>query len=235
MDIPGKSCLAQIGWLEHLGGPTSPTRSPSGKKPLLVLGRATPAYLQESINALLRTLAARDPYTGQHSVRVTDISIRFGKSLGLSSQDLNSLKIAGHLHDIGKIGVRDTILLKPGPLTPEERAIIETHPLIGETIVEPLGLLPQEKQIILHHHERWNGQGYPQGMAQEEIPLLARVVALADVFDALTTDRPYRPRFHLPEALMEIEAQAGHQFDPVLASQFIRLMSSKPIFPGNIF
>lgn len=184
-------------------------------------------YLLESIKALVRSLEARDPYTGQHSARVTEIVGHFARHLGLPAEELESLKTASYLHDIGKVGISDFILLKAGPLTQEERAIIETHPLIGGKIVEPLGLRPQEKNVILYHHERWDGRGYPFGLAGEEIPFHCRLLALADVYDALTTDRPYRHRCSIPEALAEIRAHAGTQFDPQLALDFVDMLSSQ--------
>ena len=184
-------------------------------------------YLLESIKALVRSLEARDPYTGQHSARVTEIVSHFGRHLGLPPEEVESLKTASYLHDIGKVGISDFILLKAGPLTQEERATIETHPLIGSKIVEPLGLRPQQKEIILYHHERWDGRGYPYGLAGEDIPFYARLLALSDVFDALTTDRPYRQRCSIPEALTEIQAHAGTQFDPNLARDFVDILSSQ--------
>jgi putative nucleotidyltransferase with HDIG domain len=190
--------------------------------------RSCSPFLRESINALLRTLAARDPYTGQHSARVTDIASRFAGSLGLAARDLHTLRNAVYLHDIGKIGISDVILLKPGPLTAEERQIINTHPLIGEKIVEPLGLTPQEKEIIRLHHERWDGEGYPQGLSGEDIPFLCRLTSLADVYDALTTDRPYRRKFTLDEAVQEIKTQAGRQFDPTLTREFVGFIAAAP-------
>lgn len=184
-------------------------------------------YLLESIKALVRTLEARDPYTGQHSARVTEIVSHFGRHLGLPHEEVESLKTASYLHDIGKVGISDFILLKPGPLTQEERATIETHPLIGGKIVEPLGLRPRQKEIILYHHERWDGRGYPYGLAGEEIPFYSRMLALADVYDALTTDRPYRRRWNIPDALGEIQAHGGTQFDPHLARDFVDMLSSQ--------
>jgi len=183
-------------------------------------------FRQESIKALLRTLSARDSYTGYHSIRVTNLVLNFAQSLGLSSQELQTLSNAGYLHDIGKIGISDTILLKAGPLTKSERAIIETHPLIGEKIVEPLGLTSQEKDLVVLHHERWDGQGYPRGLQGSNIPFLCRLLSLADVFDALTSNRPYRQAFTVPEALAEIETQAGQQFDPEPAHKSINLAGS---------
>lgn len=204
---------------------------------LLPLEKGPSPFIKEAIQALFRTLAARDHYTGQHSVRVTEFAVRFARSLGLPSRDLDVLKNAVYLHDIGKIGISDAILQKPGPLTPEERAIISTHPLIGEKIVEPLNLKSQEREVILLHHERWDGEGYPQGLKGTKIPLLCRLTALADVFDALTTDRPYRRRFGVGEALAEIAAQAGSQFDPELARQFVDFIATpkSPVFSSVPF
>ncbi|MEW6660329.1 MAG: HD domain-containing phosphohydrolase [Thermodesulfobacteriota bacterium] len=183
--------------------------------------------LLESIKALVRSLEARDPYTGQHSARVTEIVSHFARHLGLPADELTSLKTASYLHDIGKVGISDFILLKDGPLTPEERTVIQTHPLIGGKIVEPLGLRPREKDVILYHHERWDGRGYPYGLAGETIPFYCRLLALADVYDALTTDRPYRRRCSIPDALAEIQAHAGTQFDPQLAREFVDIFSSQ--------
>lgn len=194
--------------------------------PLLVFDLGTTPFIRESIQALHRTLAARDPYTGQHSVRVAELAVNFARFLGLSLQHCQALRNAVYLHDLGKIGISDAILLKPGPLTPEERRIINTHPLIGEKIVEPLNLPRQEKEIILLHHEHWDGNGYPRGLAGEDIPFLCRLTALADVYDALVTDRPYRRQFTREEALEEIRAHAGTQFDPCLARKFIDFISS---------
>lgn len=183
-------------------------------------------FLTESINALLRTLAARDPYTGQHSTRVSEIAAQFANYLELTAKDIQAMRNAVYLHDIGKIGISDAILLKPGPLTAEERRIINTHPLIGEKIVEPLGLTQREKEIILLHHERWDGQGYPMGLSGNNIPFLCRLTALADVYDALVTDRPYRRQFTVSEAVKEINTQAGKQFDPDLTKEFIQFVAT---------
>jgi putative nucleotidyltransferase with HDIG domain len=193
----------------------------------LALHEKNTISLLESIKALVRSLEARDPYTGQHSARVTEIVSHFGRHLGMPPVELEFLKTASYLHDIGKVGISDFILLKPGPLTPEERRIIETHPLIGGKIVEPLGLRPQEKDVILYHHERWDGRGYPRGLAAKEIPFVCRLLALADVYDALTTDRPYRRRLSIPEALTEIRAHAGTQFDPELTLEFVDMLSTQ--------
>jgi hypothetical protein len=193
----------------------------------LALHEKNTVSLLESIKALVRSLEARDPYTGQHSARVTEIVSHFGRHLGLAPQELDSLKTASYLHDIGKVGISDFILLKPGPLTPEERVVIESHPLIGGKIVEPLGLRAEEKGVILYHHERWDGRGYPRGLAGKDIPFGCRLLTLADVYDALTTDRPYRRRCTIPEALAEIRAHAGTQFDPELSLEFVDMLSTQ--------
>ena len=221
--ISSKGILLGGPWLEPNIGPASATSPSASLKPVPFGGSLI--FRQESIKALLRTLSARDPYTGHHSNRVTNIALTFARSLGLGPQELEALTNAGYLHDIGKIGISDSILLKPGPLTPEERAVIETHPRIGEKIVEPLGFKSQERDLILLHHERWDGQGYPHALQGNNIPYLCRLLALADVYDALSSDRPYRQAYKPTEALAEIEAQAGHQFDPDLTRKFVQLVN----------
>ena len=181
--------------------------------------------LYDTLKALINSLEARDPYSRHHSVRVTHIAANFAEKLHLSSELVDSLRLAGALHDIGKIGIPDAVLLKPDKLTPEEVKIIRQHPVIGDNIVAPLNLLPRERTLILHHHERWDGKGYPMGLASEDIPFLARLIALADSYDAITSDRPYRKRRTHEEALNEITAHAGTQFDPDLARQFVEIMS----------
>ena len=225
--ISSKGILIGAPWLEPSIGPGAKAFPSPSVNPVPFGGNLI--FRQESIKALLRTLSARDPYTGHHSNRVTNIALTFARSLGLSSQELETLSNAGYLHDIGKIGVSDSILLKPGPLTLEERAVIETHPLIGEKIVEPLGFKSQEKDLILLHHERWDGKGYPHGLQGNSIPFLCRLLALADVFDALSSDRPYRQAFTTPDALAEIEAQGGSQFDPELTRKFVQLMDVQDV------
>ena len=185
-------------------------------------------YFQEAIKVLLRTLEARDPYAGWHSARVTAIALNFCDHLGLPPQDRQFLTTGGYLHDLGKVAISKHLLLKPGALTKGERACLETHPYLGDKILEPLGLTPQEKDIILYHHERWDGKGYPHGLAGEEIPFRCRLLSLADVFEALTSERPHRPPRPLNEALAIIKAQAGTQFDPELTREFIKLVP----YPG---
>jgi|YNPNPStandDraft_1061719.scaffolds.fasta_scaffold03783_3 response regulator RpfG family c-di-GMP phosphodiesterase len=169
--------------------------------------------LTDTLLSLVSTIEARDPHTKDHSQRVTQWAVRIAELMGISQEELDAIKFAGYLHDIGKIGVRDSILMKPTALTPEEEAIIRTHPIIGERIVKPLGLLPLERSVIRHHHERWDGRGYPDGLKAEEIPLPARILAVADAYDAITSDRVYRKARRSAEALREIERCTGSQFD----------------------
>ena len=171
-------------------------------------------------------LQAWDLHHGGHAHRVSWIVTRFGEGLGLPPQDLEYLKTAGYLHDIGKLNIPPEILLKPGKLSPSEWAVMETHTVMGLKLVEPLGLASQVTQVILHHHERWDGRGYPCGLSREEIPFPARLLALADSLDAMTHPRPYRRAQSIQEALEEMERMAGSQFDPDLTWGFIDMVSS---------
>ncbi len=184
--------------------------------------------LHATLRALVRSLEAKDPYTKLHSERVTGLALHIAKIMGCSSDELDSLRFAGHLHDIGKIGIRDQILMKPGKLTKKEYEIIKTHPVIGEEIVSHLGLLPLEKSIIRHHHERWDGGGYPDGLKGLEIPGCSRILSVADTFDAITTRRPYRDAVPVEMAMEEIEKNAGSQFDPEVVEAFRIYMIDNP-------
>jgi putative nucleotidyltransferase with HDIG domain len=147
-----------------------------------------------TLYAFVGVIEARDPYTEQHSNRVTQIAIALCRAMGGSQEEQDILNVAGQLHDIGKIGIRDDILLKPGRLTDEEFRLIKEHPVIGANIVERLGLWDREKNIIRCHHERFDGNGYPDGLAGEAIPMLGRILSVADVYDAIASDRAYRKR-----------------------------------------
>lgn len=200
---------------------------PSLVPEVLSQGGSTGRSVREAIGTLIMTLEAVDCYSGLHSARVTGFALGFARYLELPPHDLQSLKTGGYLHDIGKVVLNHAVLRKPGEFTLEERAAMQTHPGKGGNIVAPLGLGEPEREIILLHHERWDGRGYPLGLSGERIPLLCRLMALADVFDALTSDRPYRHRLSVPQALATIQDLAGVQFDPHLVSQFVKMMSSR--------
>jgi len=176
-----------------------------------------------TLYAFVNTIEARDPYTRQHSTRVTSISIIIGKELGCTSEELDILNVAGHLHDIGKIGIRDDILLKPGRLTQEEFEKIKEHPVIGANIVKQLGQWDREMEVIRCHHERFDGAGYPDGLKGEEIPFLGRILAVADVYDAIASDRAYRKKMEEKRILKIINEGAGTQFDSQVVKAFLKV------------
>jgi putative nucleotidyltransferase with HDIG domain len=170
--------------------------------------------LLSTLHALVSAIEAKDAYTEQHSKRVTELAIDIAKVMSRTSEEIESLRLCGALHDIGKIGIDDRILNKPGKLTEEEFAIIKRHPVIGDRIVQHLGLTPQERAIVRNHHERWDGKGYPDGLEGKKIPLLARILTVADVFDAMTSDRTYRNALSPETALEVLQENLATQFDP---------------------
>lgn len=182
----------------------------------------------ENAEAVLLSLAygieARDPYTRGHCERLAHVSARLGARLGVPEEDITALRRAGVVHDIGKVVVPDAILLKPGPLSGEEAAVMRRHPIVGEHICAPLRTFRPVLPIIRHHHERYDGSGYPDGLCGEKIPLTARILQLADVYDALTTDRPYRKAdvSEIALGIMESEAERGW-WDPKLLDEFRRM------------
>lgn len=179
--------------------------------------------IQNILNTLVAVIGARDHYTLTHSMRVTEYALQIGQALGCDSDELEMLNFAGHLHDIGKIGISDLILLKPGTLSEQEYRVVRQHPVIGENILKPLGYLPRERDIIRYHHERWDGKGYPDGLQGEDIPYLSRILAIADSFDAMTTDRPYRKALPMSEALNELKRNRS-QFDQNIVAVFIDIL-----------
>ncbi len=183
------------------------------------------AYL-ESIQTLRYTVEAKDPYTRGHSDRVSEYSELIGKYLNLSEDDLHKLKIGGLFHDIGKIGVPDSILLKTSRLTDDEYSEIKNHPSIGAHILSNASLFQDIIPIVKHHHERYDGFGYPGKLAGEDIPYLARIAAVADSFDAMTSKRTYRDSLPIDIVKQEIEKNKGTQFDPKIADVFLDILNN---------
>lgn len=183
------------------------------------------AYL-ESIETLRYTVEAKDAYTRGHSDRVSAYSVLLGEKLGLSEKELNDLKIGGLFHDIGKIGVPDSILLKDSKLTDDEYSEIKNHPAIGAHILSNATIFSDIIPIVKHHHERFDGFGYPGKLKGEEIPYLARITAVADAFDAMTSKRTYRNSLPLDIVKAEIEKCKGTQFDPECADAFLDILNS---------
>lgn len=180
--------------------------------------------LINTLKSLVNSIEARDSYTKQHSERVTDYALRIAAVLGLGAEERDALRFGGYLHDIGKIGVRDTILLKPGRLTDEERAEINLHPVIGGNIIEPLQFFPKERELILHHHEHFDGSGYPDRLTGAAIPTTARILAVADAYDAMTSSRPYRQARTRTLAEEELLRCSRRQFDEEIVRAFLQVL-----------
>ena len=186
--------------------------------------RSRSAQLRASYMATVRALSnaveARDAYTGKHAERVAAYGLEIARALGSELADDPEIEFGFLLHDIGKVAIPDAILYKPEPLTEQERALMNRHVDTGEAILREIDFLGAAKLVVRHHHERWDGAGYPDGLAGEDIPLAARVFAVADTLDALSTDRPYRPASTLDLARIEIAASSGTQFDPAICDAF---------------
>ena len=173
---------------------------------------------------LARSIEGKDPYTHGHCERLADFSARLGEHLGLPEEQIIALRRGGVVHDIGKIAVPDAILLKPGRLSEDEWKLIREHPVVGERICAPLKSFRTVLPIIRHHHERFDGSGYPDGLRGESIPITARVLQIVDVYDALTTERPYKHAFSITEALQTMKEEVSRGWwDPVIFDQFERL------------
>ncbi|MEC7583666.1 MAG: HD domain-containing phosphohydrolase, partial [Planctomycetota bacterium] len=173
------------------------------------------------LESLARSVEAKDGTTGDHCDRLKWGGRAFGAHLGLSEPDIKALERAGILHDIGKVGIPDAVLQKPGKLNSEEWQLMKQHPVIGAELLAPLRTMQRVVPIVRHHHERWDGQGYPDGLAGEEIPLLARVFQLLDAFDALTSERPYKSAMTPEESLATLEKEAAEgKWDPRLLREF---------------
>jgi putative two-component system response regulator len=182
----------------------------------------------ESARDVIYTLAlaieANDPYTRGHSERVAEYGLILARRLGLDEDKQEMIRNAGILHDIGKIGITETILQKPGPLTDQELIVVQDHPAIGEKICRPLRSANTLLTVIRHHQERYDGLGYPDGMSGEEIPVEARIVSVCDAYDAMTSPRPYRPPMPREEAMETLKSEAGKQWDPVVVEEFLKMI-----------
>ena len=172
------------------------------------------------MTVLAEAVERRDPYTGGHVRRVVGYAVAIGRRLALGAEELEELRLAAVLHDIGKIATPDQVLSKPARLTPDEVRVMRRHPVDGAEIVLPIAQLRALLGGIRHHHERLDGQGYPDGLRGDEVPLLARIIAVADTYDAMTTDRPYRRGRPSVEAIAEIERESGRQFCPRVVAAF---------------
>jgi putative nucleotidyltransferase with HDIG domain len=180
-----------------------------------------------TLRSLIQILEAKDPYTKGHTERVASYSMALANRLELPPDDLRRILFGSLLHDIGKMGLRDDMINKPGPLTPEEWVQMKLHPVVGAQLVEKMEFLTGAIDIVRHHHESWDGKGYPDGLAGTAIPLVARIVTVADSFDAMTTDRPYRKALSIAEAVRRLKESSGVQFDPEIVKAFITYVRDK--------
>ena len=192
----------------------------------LALAAQLEDHYTATMEALVSALEARDPYTEAHAGRIRDLSTALAVAMKLPSEDRRAVKLGSILHDVGKIGVPDSILLKEGSLNEHEWKLMKKHPVIGEQMLLSVDFLMPAWPIVRHHHERWDGGGYPDGLAGEDIPIGARIVAVCDSFDAMTSDRPYRKALPLEHAFEELSRNAGSQFDPACAELLVEVVSS---------
>jgi HD-GYP domain-containing protein (c-di-GMP phosphodiesterase class II) len=179
--------------------------------------------LFQTVEALANALEASDAYTSTHARTITDMALDVGRELGLGPDALKRLELGALFHDIGKIGTPSHILAKAGPLTEEERSVVELHPELGEKILSPITLLEDVRPIVRHCHERWDGAGYPDGKVGSAIPIESRIILVCDAFHAMTSDRPYRGRLAAAEASRRLRDGAGTQFDPDVVRTFLPL------------
>ncbi len=186
-----------------------------------------------TIAALIKTVEAKDEYTSGHSERVTEIATSIARSMELGEEKVNVIFRAALLHDIGKIGLSDAILHKKERLNSVEWEVIKAHPLKAMLIIEPLKFLDEEKKIILHHHERFDGKGYPSGLKGEEIPLGSAIIAIADTFDAMNSNRSYRSTLNKDFILSELKKGAGTQFSPRVTEVFLKVLKDNPSIWGK--
>ncbi len=186
-----------------------------------------------AVAALGAALGLKDHETEEHCVRVSENSVRLGAALGLSPYELRNLRWSSYLHDVGKIGIPEQILLKPGQLTAAERRVMEKHPKMGYDLIRGIGFLADATDVVIAHHEWYDGTGYPSALALDRIPLSARIFAVMDALDAMTSDRPYRAARPFREAVAELRSQAGSQFDPEIVKAFEALPAETWLIQGG--
>jgi putative nucleotidyltransferase with HDIG domain len=253
LGVPMRARGETIGVLVAAGEERGPNKKPSStlfssskRRLLFALGSQAAVLLQNArlynelrelfysaVQALADAVDAKDPYTHGHSRRVALYAVAIGKQLDLSPAELADLELASLLHDVGKIGTSEAVLNKPGKLSPREYEHMKQHVVEGAEIVGHVEAMRKLVPIILHHHERYDGHGYPRGLAGEEIPLGARILAVADAFDAMTSSRPYRPAMSIEQAVEEIKANRGTQFDPSVVDAFLRYLACAD-FPHSL-
>ncbi|MCJ7821537.1 MAG: GAF domain-containing protein [Armatimonadetes bacterium] len=185
----------------------------------------------ETVNALARAIEAKDPHTLGHSERVTDYALQLGRALELNVDEMETLRFAATLHDVGKIGLTDASLSRSGHLDMTDEVVLRMHPLIGISILQPVEFLAPALDAVRYHHERWDGRGYPQGLSKEEIPLQARILTVANLYDNLRTSSPGRPGLSVQEAAGALREAAGKELDPKLAAAFLQALGDRP--PGR--
>jgi putative two-component system response regulator len=211
---------------DFLTKPVNPFELRARARSLIRLKRFTDELdtAEAMILSLGRTIESRDHYTAGHCERLASYATALGEHLDLSGDDILALRRGAYLHDVGKVALPDTVLSKPGPLTPDERVVMQQHTVVGDSLCGDLRLLRPVRPIVRHHHERLDGSGYPDHLAGDEVPMLAQIMGVVDVFDALTTDRVYRTKLSVDEACAELRREAALGWrDPHLVDQFVRL------------
>jgi signal transduction histidine kinase len=233
-------CLEVVGILAVLVWQTAPLLTP------LLIVPAVTTYLafemihrlqrqtQEAMIAMADAIDQRDPYTADHSRRVAEMAVLIAEKMGINERDIERLRLAARMHDIGKIGIGNDVLHKPGKLTDAEWELMRSHPVIGEQLLKPYRQFRHETALVRHHHERWDGRGYPDNLRGKTIPMGARVICVADSYDAMTSSRPYRPGMSRQHAIEEIRNGALTQFDPQVVAGFLQVMEeSSKVRPIN--
>jgi putative nucleotidyltransferase with HDIG domain len=199
--------------------------------PLILARRSFELYTKmrkvylDTIRALAAAIDAKDPYTKGHSERVAETSVALAQEINLSDRDIENIEYTALLHDIGKIGIADNILGKTSSLTDKEFDKIKEHTIMGANIIEPVDFLKNSYEAIYHHHERYDGKGYPDGIKSKDIPIFSRIIAVADAYDAMNSDRPYRKKLNKDKILNELKEQAGKQFDPKIVKALLSVLN----------